>query len=131
MTAFVPGGEHGLALGDPQRVRRDPGVKPQARIPDADFCGEELADGPEQFGAGRAVMGRSGRAGLIPEAPEIPDPLEVLEVLEVLEDPWVLEVEGIGHGQRRGVAQREQDVVFLLADAAAEHRELDRRLGVG
>ena len=37
----------------------------------------------------------------------------------------------IGDGQRRGVAQREQDVVLLLADAAAEHRELDRWLAPG
>ena len=37
----------------------------------------------------------------------------------------------IGDGQRRGVVQGEQDVVLLLADAAAEHRKLDRRLGAG
>ena len=69
VAAFVPGGQHGLSLGDPQRVRRDPGVKPQARIRDVrgtDLGGEELADGPEQFGTCRPVMGWSGRAGLVP-----------------------------------------------------------------
>ena len=33
--------------------------------------------------------------------------------------------------QRGGVAQREQHVKLLLADAAAQHRELDRGLGAG
>jgi len=40
-------------------------------------------------------------------------------------------VQRIGHDLRGGVTQREQDVEFLLADPAAEHRVLDRRLGVG
>ena len=98
----VPGGEHGLAFGDPQRVRRDPGVEPQSRICASGLGGEELTDGTEQFGAGRAVMRWRDM---------------IRQVLE-----------GIDHDHRRGVAQREQDVVFLLANPAAEHRELDRRL---
>ena len=40
-------------------------------------------------------------------------------------------VQGIGDRDRRGVAQREQDVELLLADAPAEHRELDRGLAAG
>jgi hypothetical protein len=48
----VRGGEQGLALGDPQRVRRDPGVEPQPRVcsgPEPDLGGEEVADGAEQL----------------------------------------------------------------------------------
>ena len=97
---LVCGGQHGLTLGDPQRVRRHASVEPQQRIGPADLGGEEIADGAEEFGTGRPVVGRDGLvAGVL---------------------------QRIGHGQRRGVAQREQDVVLLLADAAAEHRELDR-----
>ena len=40
-------------------------------------------------------------------------------------------LERISHGQRLGVAQREQHVELLLADSAAEHGELDRGLGAG
>ena len=40
-------------------------------------------------------------------------------------------LKGIGYLQRGGVAQREQHVKLLLADAAAQHRELDRGLGAG
>ena len=59
VAAFVAGGEHGLALGDPQRVRRHAGVEPQPRIgpdPRTGLGGEELADGAEQFGAIRPVV---------------------------------------------------------------------------
>ena len=40
-------------------------------------------------------------------------------------------LKGIGHLYRGGVAQGEQHVVLLLADPAAQHRELDRGLGAG
>ena len=56
-------------------------------------------------GTGRTIMGPNGR---------------VLAVLK-----------GIGHLYRGGVAQGEQHVVLLLADPAAQHRELDRGLGAG
>ena len=61
VAAFVAGGEHSFALGDPQRVRRDQSVEPQPRIravPGTDLGGEELADGAKQVGAGRPVVGR-------------------------------------------------------------------------
>ncbi len=99
------GAEHGLALGDPQRVRRDPGVESQPRVRGADLGGQELADGPEQLGTGGTIMGPNGLA--------------------------VTLLQRIGHGQRSGMAQREQDVPLLLADPAAEHRQLDRGLGAG
>ena len=108
MGLLVGRGQEGLALGDAQRVGRDPGVKLQDRvggIPGADLGGEEVADGVQEAGPRRTIMGPNGR---------------VLAVLK-----------GIGHLYRGGVAQREQHVVLLLADAAAQHRELDRGLGAG
>jgi len=61
VVARVPGGEHGLALGDPQRVRRDPGMKRQGRFGHGDLGGEELPDRAEQAGTGRPVVGCRGR----------------------------------------------------------------------
>src|SRR5690349_16556216 len=40
-------------------------------------------------------------------------------------------LERITHGDRSRVAEREQDVPLLLADPAAEHGVLDRRLAPG
>ena len=97
VASGVPGGEHGLALGDPQGVGGDPGVESQPRIRPPGLGGEELADGAEQFGSGRPIVRFRGAA--------------------------LATVQRVGLGQRGGVAQREQGVVFLLADAAAEHRE--------
>ncbi len=105
VVARVPGGEHRLALGDGQRVHRDPGMERQARLCPGDLGGEELADGTEQAGTGRPVVGCRGRADGVGQR--------------------------VGDRQRRGVAEREQNVILLLAYAAAEHRVLDRRLGVG
>jgi hypothetical protein len=103
LVAFgVPGGEHGLALGYPQRVRRDPGVEPQPRITGPGFTEEEVSDRTDQVWPVRGIMRPNG--------------------------PALEPVQRIGHYHRGGVAQREQDVPLLLADAAAEHRELDRRL---
>ena len=48
---LVGRGQEGLALGDAQRVGRDPGVKLQDRvggIPGTDLGGEEVADGVEE-----------------------------------------------------------------------------------
>ena len=102
---LVGRGQEGLALGDAQRVGRDPGVELQDRVGGADLGGEEVADGAQEPGSRRTVMGPNGR---------------VLAVLKRIVD-----------GQRGGVAQREQHVVLLLADPAAEHGELDRGLGAG
>ena len=60
VVARMPGGEHGLTLGDSQRVGRDPGMKRQARIRPGDLGGQELADGTEQAGAGRPVVAGRG-----------------------------------------------------------------------
>src|SRR5215472_13901639 len=105
VVSLVPEREQGLALGYAQRVGRDPGVERQARIRDDRLGAEELADGADQAGTARFVMRRARRAGggLI---------------------------KGVRYGKWLGVAQGQQDVVFLLADAAAEHRQLDRGLGV-
>ncbi len=103
VVARMPGGEHRLALGDAQRVRRDPGMKRQARIRPGDLGAEELADGAEQARTGGLVVGRRNRAGGV--------------------------LQGVRDRHGRGVSQRQQHVPFLLAHAAAEHGELDRRLG--
>src|SRR5262249_40997341 len=105
VVARVPGRQQGLALGYAQRVGRDPGVERQARIRGDRLGTEELADGAEQAGTARLVMRGARRAGggLI---------------------------KGVRYGKWLGVAKGQQDVEFLLADAAAEHRQLDRGLSV-
>ena len=47
----MPGSEQGLALGDAQRVHRDPGVEPQPRIGASGLGGKERADGAQQLGS--------------------------------------------------------------------------------
>ena len=62
---LVGRGEEGLALGDAQRVGRDPGVKLQDRVRGPDLRSQELADGPEHGVALPRVL-RRVHAGLRP-----------------------------------------------------------------
>ena len=57
---LVGGGQEGLALGDAQRVGRDPSVELQDRVGGTDLGGEEVADGAEESGSGRTIMGPNG-----------------------------------------------------------------------
>ena len=64
VVARVPRAEQGLALGDAQRVRRDPGMKRQPRIrPGAGDLGERRIRGRRGAGRDRGlVVGRRDRA---------------------------------------------------------------------